>query len=62
MWWHKDFKAQQEDHVETHHHGCKNLTHTSKTRHVKMHPDSCNCYVHESCVSYFFRLLRIERD
>jgi len=37
VWRHKDFKAQREDHFATrsHHGGCKNLTHTSETRHVK---------------------------
>jgi len=24
-------------------HGCKNFTHTSKTRQVKTHPNGCNC-------------------
>ena len=31
----KEFKAQREDHAATAYHGCKNLTHTSKIRHVK---------------------------
>ena len=40
-------------------HGCKNLTHTSKTRQVKR-TQMVTTAVHDSRVCHFFRLLRIE--
>jgi len=42
VWRHKDFKAQSEATLQLAYHGCKNLTRTSKTPHVK-HPNGCNC-------------------
>jgi len=41
-------------------HGCKNLTHTSKIRHVKHTQTVVTVKIHDSRVSYFFRLVRIE--
>ena len=58
----KDFKAQREDHIAT------RLTrleksHTHKQNTLwKTHPNGCNCYVYDSRVSYFFRLVRIQRN
>ena len=37
----------------------KSHTHEQNTS-SKTHPNSCNCLVHDSRVSYFFRLVRIE--
>jgi len=58
----KTLKAQGEDHLQLVYHGCKNLTHTSKTCQVKCTQVVVIVRDHDSRVYYFFRLQTIERN
>jgi len=61
---HTDVKHNVRPRATCLYHCCKYLTHTNKTRQVKITHvvASCNCQVHDSRVCYFFRPLRIESN